>query len=84
MAAAALHFAYHDFYVHQTLGLTPAKEARLTTQSGIFAVGERAAGRELHVISHRTSPGRGGGGPARTNIDLLACSDDEVGDDFLG
>src|SRR5688572_33322842 len=37
----------------------------------------------LSVI-HRTSPGRGGGGPAPTNIDLLACSDDEVGDDFLG
>ena len=29
-------------------------------------------------------PGRGGGGPAITNIDLLACSDDEVGEDFLG
>ena len=33
---------------------------------------------------HRTSLGRSGRGPAITNIDLLACSDVAVGEDFLG
>jgi hypothetical protein len=37
------------------------------------------------VLGHTSaSLGRGGGGPAITNIDLLACSDVEVGENFLG
>ena len=69
----------------QTLVLKASsfRSVRSRRRASLESAASRAS-RQVSSVIHRTSPGRGGGGPAITNIDLLACSDDEVGEDFLG